>query len=239
MVDESSFRSIKRHNVVDDIIEQFKQALIKGDFQPGQKLPSEPELSEQLGVGRSTVREAIKILGAMGAVEVRRGDGTYVSEGVSPAVIQPLLFAILVEPKDAEDLYEFRRIIEVGYCKLAAEKADMADFERMESVINEMEQYFTGGGRDTVVLAELDLKFHTAILEATKNPYILQVGGLLNTLFAESLKQANATTDGVAWTLQRHRRLVDLLRERDTSVLDEEIAFSLQGWKRRMENADS
>ncbi len=231
------FQSVKRKNVVEDIIENFKQALIDGEFKPGQRLPSEPELSERLGVGRSTIREAIKILAAMGAVEVRRGDGTYISEGIAPTIIDPMLFAILVEPKNATDLYEFRLMIEVGYNKAAALKADETDFAKLEAAIAEMEAYIADGGQDTDILADLDLKFHNTILAATKNPLIIKVGGLLNTMFFDSLRQANATPDGVQSTLARHRHIVEILRRKNPDQIEAAIAENLSGWKKSLESA--
>ncbi len=223
---------IRRSNVVDDIIERFKQALIDGEFQPGQRLPSEPELGETLGVGRSTIREAIKILSALGAVEVRRGDGTYVSSGVNVNVIDPLLIAMLVEPSSAGDLYELRHLIEVGYSKLAAAKADGEDFERLHAAIDEMEQYVSAGGADPETLARLDLGFHQAILDATKNPLVAKVGTLVNTMFVESLKEANSTPEGIEWTLARHRILLGVLQQRDPAAVEQAIGASLAGWKR-------
>ena len=227
---------IRRTNIVDDIIDRFKQALISGEFQPGQRLPSEPELGEILGVGRSTLREAVKILAAMGAVEVRRGDGTYISEGVSPGVIDPLLFAVLVEPKNAPDLHEFRLLIEIGNNRLAAQKADEEDFARLEALIDGMQSYVDDGGHDNDVLAEMDLAFHEAILAATKNPVVIKVGSLLNRMFYDSLRQANATTEGVEWTLARHRRIVEVLRTQDPVRIEQVITASLGGIKRSAES---
>jgi DNA-binding FadR family transcriptional regulator len=229
------FQPVRRSNVVEDIIEKFKLALINGEFRAGQRLPSEPELAEELGVGRSTVREAMKILAAVGAVEVRRGDGTYVSDGLTPAIIDPLLFAVLVEPQDVSDLYELRLMIEIGCNKLAAVKATEEDFARMEAAIQEMETYLSQGGRDSAVLANLNLKFHTAILEATRNPLIIKVGGFLNRMVFESLKRVNATPEGVQWTLARHRHILEILKLRDPSQVEEAITTSLGGWKRGMD----
>ncbi|MEM7034402.1 MAG: FadR/GntR family transcriptional regulator [Chloroflexota bacterium] len=229
------FKSVRRSNVVEDIIENFKQALISGEFKPGQRLPSEPELGERLGVGRSTIREAIKILAALGAVEVRRGDGTYISEKVTPSIIDPLLFAILVESNDATDLYEFRLMIEVGYNKLAAIKGDEEDFARIEAAIQEMREYSENGGDDVEVLANLDLKFHRTILEATKNPLTIKVGNMLNMMFLESLKQANSTPAEVQSTLIRHQSMLDVLRSKDPNKVEAATIDNLSGWKQSME----
>ena len=67
--------------LVNEIITQLSQAIIDGDFKPGDKLPSEAELCEQLGVGRNSLREAIRVLNAMGVVKTKRGQGTFLQNG--------------------------------------------------------------------------------------------------------------------------------------------------------------
>ncbi|MEM7798299.1 MAG: GntR family transcriptional regulator, partial [Chloroflexota bacterium] len=113
------FQPKPRPNAVNDVIEAIQQALQSGQLQPNERLPSETRLGEQLGVGRGTIREAMKMLKAMGVVEVRQGDGTYISNRISPNVINPMLFAILLEAENIEILYEFRRMIDIGYCEMA------------------------------------------------------------------------------------------------------------------------
>ena len=229
------FKSIKRPSAVEDIIEQFKQALIDGEFKPGERLPSEPELSKRLGVGRSTVREAIKTLVALGAVDVRRGDGTYVSERVVENAFDPMLFAVLVDPKDTTDLYEFRLLFEVGYSRLAAVKADPADFQAMAIAIREMTDYVGQSTHDSTTLANLDLNFHTAVLEATHNSLLIRIGMLLNRMFLEPLKLVHATHEGVQWTLARHQEILTALKNRDADQVEEAVTTSLLGWKRILE----
>ena len=106
----SDFRAEPRPNAVNDVIKAIQEALKSGDLQPSQRLPSEGTLGEQLGVGRGTIREAMKMLKAMGVVEVRQGDGTYISDRISPSVINPMLFAILLEAENVGMLYELSLI---------------------------------------------------------------------------------------------------------------------------------
>ena len=96
------FQTLTRPKAVEDIVETFKQAIIHGDLQPGQRLPSEAELSQQLGVGRGTVREAMKMLEALGVVNIKRGDGTYITDKPSPTLLSPLMFAIMLEPRTSD-----------------------------------------------------------------------------------------------------------------------------------------
>lgn len=233
MIDNSHvFQTIDRTNALDSIIEQFQRALMRGELHPGQRLPSEMELCKQLGVGRSTVREALKALAAIGVVEVRRGGGTYISEHITPGAILPFLFAILVESENPSDVSEFRFVFDGGYTKLAALKADEQDFANIEQQIQRMEQYNASGGRDPEVLAQLDLDFHVAVMEATKNPLIVKVGQLLRAMLFEVIKKNMAALGAAEWTAQRHRILLTVLKSREPSKVDEAITASSSGLRK-------
>ena len=118
------FQSIQQPTVVDQIIETIKSALINGDLVPGQKLPSEPELARQLGVGRSAVREALKVLQAIGVVVSVRGSGTYIAEEPSERLLNPLSFAIMLGTDVSSELIELRVMIQIGYCELASQSSN-------------------------------------------------------------------------------------------------------------------
>src|SRR5580693_1594827 len=99
---------LPRHSLADAVVGRLQQQLSLGIYQPGEKLPSEPELMEQFGVGRSTIREAIRILANTGLLSVRQGSGTYVEQpgGVS----EPL--SVRLKRADNKDLDEVRQLLE-------------------------------------------------------------------------------------------------------------------------------
>lgn len=127
----------------------------------------------------------------------------------------PLLFAILVEAETSSDLLEFRFIFDSGYIKAAARKGDEEDHRNIEAQIQRMEAYIAGGEIDAGALAQLDLDFHVAVMQATKNPLIFKVGQLLNTMLLELIKRNMAAPGAGAWTVQRHRIILQILRERE------------------------
>jgi len=234
--DLSAFQAVQRPSAVEDVIQKVQQALIRGDLQAGQRLPSEAKLVQQLGVGRGTVREATKMLSAMGVVESRQGDGTYICDTISPKVINPLLFTVLLESKNMENLYEFRRMVDVGYSTLAAEKATEADFERMDALIAEMETYREVAERDIETLVAMDFRFHHAILDATQNPLLIKVGQMLMEMFRETIKRSVSTIGGVRWTVSQHRRLLEALRSRDAAQVREAVLMGLEGSRTRQDD---
>lgn len=120
--------------LVKEIIVQLSQAIIEGDFKPGDKLPSEAELCEQLGVGRNSLREAIRMLNAMGVVETKRGQGTFLRETISHDVFNPLIFRLILEPKSTVDVYELRLMIESIVIIMAIKKLLQKKLKRYESL---------------------------------------------------------------------------------------------------------
>ena len=231
----SAFQSVPRRNAVEDVIQSFQDALINGSLQPSQRLPSEAKLGQQLGVGRGTIREAMKMLSAMGVVESRQGDGTFIRDTISPKVINPLLFAVIIEAQDIEHLYEFRRMMDIAQSELAAQKATDADFEHLEEIIREMEIYRESGERQPEKLVELDLKFHSAILESTQNPLVVKVGMMLQEMFRETVKNSISTIGGVRWTIEQHKRMLAALRTRDLMQVREAVDLGLTGSRTRQQ----
>ncbi|NJN54092.1 MAG: FadR family transcriptional regulator [Anaerolineae bacterium] len=228
--------TIQRPSAVDDVIRMFQEALIRGDLQPGQRLPAEARLGQQLGVGRGTIREAIKMLGAMGVVESRQGDGTYICDSISPKVINPMLFAVITESRDVKHLYEFRRMVDVGYCVLAAEKATEEDIVHLETLVQEMEDYRESGQRDVERLVEMDFNFHYALLDATQNPLMSKIGHMIMEMFRETIRRSVSTSGGVRWTISQHRRLIEALRTRDPIQVREAVILGLEGSQTRQDD---
>ncbi len=214
---------------MDHIITQFKLGLMQGRFAPGQRLPPEVELGRQFGVGRSTVREAVKVLAAMGVLRVRRGDGTFVSHGTDIRVLDPLLFAMLLEPQTPQHLFETRMAFEGTTARLAAVHATEQDFANIEATIVGLAAY---AGSDADTLAGLDMAFHSAVLACTRNPLVIKIGTALNAMFFESVKRANLLQGGAQTTLRRHRIQLAALRSRDVAKIDKALAHSLKGWRK-------
>ena len=226
------FQSIQQPTVVDQIIDIIKDALIRGELSPGQKLPSEQELARQLGVGRSAVREALKVLQAIGVVESRRGSGTYIVDAPSGRLLNPLAFAIMLGTDVSSELIELRVMIEIGYCELAASQATDDDWELIESAAKAMEN----GAKDKLgheKLAHLDLAFHYAILDATHNPLVQKIGRTVEELFFSSIRDTFRESANVNQAIQAHREIINALRSQDLTSIRTAIVNSLNNtpWK--------
>ena len=222
-----TFHSIHQPSVVDQIIETIKSALMTGELSPGQRLPSETEMARQLGVGRSAIREALKILQAMGVLTARRGDGTYIAEEPSEKLLNPLSFAIILGTEVSSELVELRVMIEIGYCELASSQATDADWKHIEAAAKALENSFTADDKDHETLARLDLEFHYAILEATHNPLVQKIGRTVEELFFISIRDNFRESEHVKRAIEAHEQIVAALHSHDLTKIRSAIVDSL------------
>ncbi|TYB56352.1 FadR family transcriptional regulator [Nonomuraea sp. PA05] len=164
-----SLRTAQRASLVDQVIDQLKEQITSGSWPMNGKIPTETVLAEQLGVGRNTVREAVRALTHAGLLECRQGDGTYVR------ATSELSGAMLRRLRQAEQLeiLEVRRALEVESARLAATRRNEEDIRRIEAALAERERAWELDDPDFFV--EADLAFHMAVAHATHNLVLIDL----------------------------------------------------------------
>lgn len=164
-----SLRTAQRASLVDQVIDQLKEQITSNSWQMHAKIPTETVLAEQLGVGRNTVREAVRALTHAGLLECRQGDGTYVraTSELSGAMLRRLRAAEQLE------ILEVRRALEVEAARLAATRRSDADIARIETALAERERAWEVGEPNAFV--EADLAFHVAVVQATHNLVLIDL----------------------------------------------------------------
>lgn len=158
---------VPRTSLVDEVIASMRTMLSEKAWAVGSKLPSEQQLSEQLGVGRSTVREALRVLGHLGLVESRSGSGTFVVDRGMPQ-------GRVEFPRTEEalrELFEFRRAIEVPAARLAAERRSKQELRDIETAWRTCAAAVDGGS--AFEFARLDYNFHFKIVSASRNRFYI------------------------------------------------------------------
>jgi GntR family transcriptional repressor for pyruvate dehydrogenase complex len=200
------------------VFDQLSALLASRDMAPGDRLPSERELAEQLQVSRPSVREALKALCVLGVVEVR-GRATYVKSGAAAASSQarpPLALALA----DVEllEIQEFREAIESRIAALAAERAAPEDVSALEQVLAVMEEEC---GRDVEAFFAADRQFHRTLAEAAGNRLLMAAHMQIHEhelrqpqVRAAALHGA-AVEGAMAQSLAVHRRMLDAVRQHD------------------------
>ena len=219
----------QQESVVIFVIERIKEALMKKELQPGEYLPSEAELTQSLGVGKTSVREALKMLQAMGIVDVRRGQRTRIREHIEDDAINPMMFQLLVEKGTAKDILNFRLMFEQAFTLMAMEYATEEDLKRIRETLERFEQMIE---KDSPK-AEDDLAFHYAILESTHNLFVIRTGTTILQLFKASIGESVQAHPRVA--LENHTRIFSAFCRKDENAVKEAIIKSFERWRAFLE----
>jgi GntR family transcriptional repressor for pyruvate dehydrogenase complex len=224
------FEASKRESAVDLVVNSIKQLLMERTLKPGDKLPSELEISEDLSVSRGSVREAMKILSAFGLVDIRVGNGTYVCETPGNTIMDSLLFSFFVSNPDIENLYEFRRIFENDILSMILDHYDDNGIERkaLRDNLNKLERLMSEDAADKK-LSENDLEFHRLLGKASRNLLAERVYNFIIDFMEPSIAATHKGRNGEI-VYKVHRRIVELIEARDASHLDEVITESVDTW---------
>jgi GntR family transcriptional repressor for pyruvate dehydrogenase complex len=219
--------------VTDEAILRIKEMIVSGQLKPGDRLPPEKELSEALGLSRNSLREAVKALELVRVLDVRRGDGTYVTSLTPSLLLDAMSFLVDVH-QDASvlELLEVRRILEPAAAALAATRVTPEDIEHLRALLDRVDE-------STPVddLVAQDMVFHRSVSALSGNAYLTQ---LLDTLSSSTLRARvwrGLTQEGaVARTLTEHRAIVDALAEGDPALVEAQVLAHVSGvtrWLRR------
>jgi DNA-binding FadR family transcriptional regulator len=203
----------RRTGLVDQVIEQLRASVTGGEWPVDSRIPPEPELADALGVGRNTVREAVRALAHSGILEVRQGDGTYVraTSEVSGAV-RRLCGAEL------RDVLQVRRCLEVEGARLAAAARTDADLAELRTLLDRRDGYQQEGRQAEFVRADTD--FHRAVVRSSHNPVLAELYCGLTEVVMASV--ATTIAKPVQSDQIRHRGLLEAIAARDVETAGHE-----------------
>jgi GntR family transcriptional repressor for pyruvate dehydrogenase complex len=205
-----ALRAVKRKTIHEEIIAQIREELVESRWKPGDRLPSERELSERFRVSRASVREAIRALESKGLVKIKTGEGTYIASG-SEAVLSPLVSIILQQKDVLLDIFEARKVIEPEIAALAAKRAGPEEIQHLEEILEEQARQIAQG--DSGV--EADTAFHSLLTQTTKNKVFLR----LNDAVVDSLRETRERSLHIhgrpARSLAGHHEILKAIRAKD------------------------
>jgi GntR family transcriptional repressor for pyruvate dehydrogenase complex len=208
-------KPIRRKKVSEEIVEEIKRLIEQGELPSDSKLPSEKELSDMFGVGRSSIHEALSMLAAARIIETRQGEGTFVRKVDLSDYIHPLALSIVAKKEQTLHLLETRKIIELGTVELAALRADQHDLKEMKKALLDFECQLEMG-EDGV---DADFAFHRAVAVASKNPILIQVIDNLSPVLKQSLNytlyQNMGNLEKRRSVLQEHKEIFGSIEKRD------------------------
>lgn len=178
------FKPVKTKKIYEEVIEQVKKLIIDGKLQPGDKLLSERELAEKLGVSRASIREAFSALEMMGVITIRPGEGSFVRQVSYEGMLEPLSFLLQVDIDNVMQLLEVRKILEVEVAILAATRATAEDVEAIKKALNTMVDEVNSGEVGDIA----DAEFHFAVVKAAHNPILITLINTISDLMANTVR---------------------------------------------------
>lgn len=206
--------TLQRTNLTDTLITEIQRMIADQGLGPGQKLPSETELATQFGVGRSTVREAMKALALMRVVEISPGRGTFLREQIQPPLADARMRRIRLQDSRAVEVYEARKAIEVELAALAAERATAEDLQRIQSALEEMVRTI----QDEDSFAAADIKFHLAVAAAAKNSLLAQFYSYAGDIVSNVIHQIIELPSVKSRSIALHSRTFQAIAKRDPAA---------------------
>lgn len=218
----SYLKSLKKESVVQSVINCLTDAMRNKELRPGDRIPPEPELAASLGVARSSVREAIKILTYLGVLESKRSEGTFVCSGFKESMIDPMVYGIILNQDSFEDLMELRQMIEAGTLRLAMRKYTEEEGQALEEILARMREIVESGEDVAERFFRIDDEFHQMISRIGKNPLADKLSRVVRTL-TYAMRRKTVTvmieTGRGQELLETHAKQVEMLRSgRDASV---------------------
>ena len=214
-------------NAVQQITDAFTEELLEGNLRPGDQIPTEVELAEQFGVARNTVREAIKILVAMGVLEIRRPVGTFVCEGFSEPMISPLLYGVILGRGDSYDeLMDLREVMEAGAMLTVIRNASDEEIGSLAGPLSALKDACLRAKPQIKTVFACDDDFHEAVMALSHNRIVGRIAQTVRTMThdmrMESVKMM--LREGRAEELYlAHEKLFRILSGRDVEGVYREL----------------
>jgi GntR family transcriptional repressor for pyruvate dehydrogenase complex len=218
-------KSIERISVTDEVINRIRSEFLSGRYKIGDKLATERELSGKLGVGRSTVREALKALSALGFIDILQGRGVFVRKTVDDSDDKIRDWFALHEFQ-LMDFMEVRMSLEPLAVRLAIERASEEEVQRVGDILTLFEK--AASESNVVELAHTDEAFHSAIMEATHNRLLITMNQKLAEAFRELRMRSFAVKETASNALIPHIHIFDAILARDILMGQTEMIRHLQ-----------
>lgn len=226
-------KQLHKDSVVNQVVKQITDSIIAGDLKPGDKLPTEPELCENFGIGRNSVREAIKILEAYGVVYIKRAEGTFVNDSYNHKMLDPMLYGILLDKNLRINIIQVRKVLDTG---MLYQIISMITDEKMDKIQQKFESLKTvvlGEGVAAKQVLQADVDFHRALVESTGNPILCNMHEYVDRITTPSREK---TVELVLEKNQAekfillHQKIINLLLEKNYQNIESVLAEHYQFW---------
>lgn len=218
----------------EEVADYLREQIVSGTYVPGARLPSLRELGETLGVGQSTVREALSSLKTLGLITMKQGEGTFVTQHDPEEIISAFESMRPATRQEIMELLEVRKIIESGTARLAAERRTEEELSKIKEALTEMEQALSSGELGD----QADWKFHYAVAAASHNQTLQTVMMSISEAVGRSLQTSRQELYRMKEVPQNlykeHASIYEAIRERNGSRAETAMLYHLQGVEEKM-----
>lgn len=211
-------------SAAETVVEHVRKLLETGALTPGDRLPAERTLALQTGVSRSSVRVGLRALSTMGIINSRHGSGTFIADGPPALESEPLHFLAALHGFTRDEMFEARRMLEVGVAGLAAQRATG---EQIAAIAEEVTSMFASLDNPFDFLLH-DIRFHRAVAEASGNPILASLVEMLSEVFYERRRQTIDRARDFKESAEMHRRIYMAVRQRDAAGASDAMNRHLQ-----------
>jgi GntR family transcriptional repressor for pyruvate dehydrogenase complex len=227
---QNIFEPISGKSVVEEIIDLISNLIIEKKFRVGQKIPNEYEIASQLNVSRSSVREALKILNAFGVLEIKRGNGTYISNKVKSNNLESLSYSLIMEDSSKQDIVDLRVMLDLGIYYLLITRIKDENILTLENKIKEQEEFINSNYFNEEKFIDLDIDFHLSIAKITKNTLIEKIYITIMRLFKASMIKALKNINPEQ-SIKNHKEVIKLFKDKDMSSVIQVINKNVLQWQ--------
>ncbi len=228
-----AFRPPAKKKVFDEVYEQLFTLINNGRLKPGDQLPPERALANDLKVSRQSIREAIKKAESRGFLQVRQGEGTFVLSVASHLMEAPLLDMMQEEIGKVYEFMEIRMLLEVWCARKAAELTTVRELKRMEKALTQMEKLVDSKEN----LGQTDIDFHAAIAEASHNTLMMHMIAMTKQIFLSMFRISNFTRrpEKNRILFEQHRQIYEAVRDRNPDLagkcMEDHLRFGEKEWR--------
>jgi len=180
-------KKVQKTSLVQDIVDQIEEAIVGGTYNPGDKLPSIPNLQEMVGASQGTLREALRVLEQKGLIEIKLGvkGGAYIRESSTDTVTESLALLIRQRKVSMKDLAEFRQVAEAGLIRLVCERVNADDIEKLKQLLMKFQPFVKKGARGWKAFLDNEVDLRKELIRIARNRmYEAVLGPIHENIFA-------------------------------------------------------
>lgn len=227
---------LRTKSVVDSVVDWIVGQIIGGTLKAGEKLPTELEMSQALGVGRNSIREAIKKLQAYGVVYIKRAEGTFIAEEYNQRMLDPLLYGLILQNDDWKNFVDLRRAIDIGTLYVVTQKEQsLEDMAKLHRALAQLEERTSLPDAHFEDVQEADNQFHFCLAELTHNQMMMTLSSYIERLTIPSRMETTRfiLEQGLRREfIQLHQQIVRIIETGNTAQIEDTVNRHYRFWER-------